>query len=170
MPEGGAARFFFDTVTLSNFALAGRLDLLIGRYGQRAQLTPEVMDEVSDGIASGHSELRDIENAVAVGNLSSAQPLSAAERMTYRSLLRSLSSGEASCIVCAKERGGTVVTDDRAARACCAEFGVAFTGTIGILKACCRRGTLDPHTADIVLRAMIEGGYHSPVSRVSDLL
>ena len=35
---------------------------------------------------------------------------------------------------------GLVVTDDRAARNCCSERGVDFTGTIGILKACCREG------------------------------
>ena len=169
MPDSGNG-WFFDTVTLSNFALAGRLDLLIDRYGRRAQLTPEVLDEVSEGIASGHFMLRDIENAVATGRLGSALPLSPTERMTYRTLLRSLSPGEASCIVCTKERGGIVVTDDRAARASCAEFGLAFTGTIGILKACCQQGALDPDTADAVLHTMITAGYRSPVGRISDIL
>ena len=34
--------FYFDTVTLSNFALAGRTDLRLLRYGQRAMVTEEV--------------------------------------------------------------------------------------------------------------------------------
>jgi len=108
--------------------------------------------------------------AAATGKLANALPLSPAERMTYRTLLRSLSPGEASCIVCAKERGGIVVTDDRAARVSCSEFGLAFTGTIGILKTCCRQGALDSDTADAVLHTMITAGYRSPVGRISDIL
>ena len=50
-----------------------------------------------------------------------------------RELLRILAPGEASCIAQAKARGGVVITDDRAARQCCHERGVVFTGTIGIL-------------------------------------
>jgi hypothetical protein len=111
-----------------------------------------------------------IEDAAANGRLASALPLSPTERMTYRTLLRSLSPGEASCIVCARERGGIVVTDDRAARTACTEFGIAFTGTIGILKACCQQGALDPHTADAVLHTMIAAGYRSPVGRITDIL
>ncbi len=169
MPDGGRT-WFFDTVTLSNFAFAGRTDLLVVRYGQRAQITPEVLDEVSEGIAAGHSALRNIEDAVAAGTLGFAQPLTSGERMAYRDLLRTMSPGEASCIVCAKARGGVVVTDDRTARTCCSELGIAFTGTIGILKACCLHGTLDPHAADTILFDMVAAGYHSPIRRVSDIL
>ena len=63
-----------------------------------------------------------------------------------------------------------MVTDDRAARACCTELGVVFTGTIGILKACCLQKVLDPDTADSILQSMIASGYRSPVGRVSDIL
>ena len=58
MLEPASPRWYFDTVTLSNFALAGRLDLLIRRYGQRAHITPEVLDEVSDGIVAGFTGLQ----------------------------------------------------------------------------------------------------------------
>ena len=43
VPE--AALCYFDTIVLSNFALSGRFDLLIDRYGPRAQITPEVFRE-----------------------------------------------------------------------------------------------------------------------------
>jgi predicted nucleic acid-binding protein len=165
-----AAAWVFDTVTLSNFALAGRLDLLISRYGHRAQLTSPVLDEVSEGVAAGYPALRVIEEAVAAGELGCAGPLTPDERLTYRGLLRSLSPGEASCIVCAEKRGGVVVTDDRAARSCCAEHGVKFTGTIGILKALCLDGTIAPAAADSILRSMVDAGYRSPVARVSDFV
>lgn len=171
MPEvGPRGDLFFDTVTLSNFALAGRLDLLAARYGVRARVTPEVLDEVIAGTAVGYSDLRAVEAAIEAGGLGNAGNLSSEERGTYRELLRTLSPGEASCIACAKARGGMVVTDDRAARSTCRAHGVGFTGTIGILKACCRDGTLSPEEADRALAAMVDAGYYSPVRRISDLL
>lgn len=162
--------YFFDTVTLSNFTLAGRLDLLVTRYGRRALVTHAVLDELTDGVVAGFAALRQVEAAVARGALARAKPLSPDERDLYRQLLRTLGPGEASCIACAKTRGGIVVSDDRAARDCCAERVVPCTGTIGILKACTRDGTLPPEAADAALQAMIEAGYHSPVRRISDIL
>lgn len=166
-----AQDYFFDTVTISNFALAGRLDLLAARYGRRAQITQEILDEITDGVVAGYHALAEVENMLENATFGNAEPLSLSdERNTYRELLRVLAPGEASCIACAKTRGGVVVTDDRTARECCAERGVKFTGTIGILKACCGDGTLAEEDADAVLQAMIDAGYHSPVKRISDLL
>ena len=163
--------YWFDTVTLSNFALAGRFGLLVTRYGQRAVITPEVLDEVTDGIIAGYQALSEIEEAVDEARVGYATPLpSAAARQTYRELLRVLSPGEASCIAHANTRGGVVVTDDRTARQCCRERGVSSTGTIGILKACRIDGTLSPEEADAILGAMIDAGYYSPVQSISDLV
>ena len=128
------------------------------------------MDEVSDGIVAGYAGLGAVEAAVVAEKLSSARALSATERNTYRELLRILAPGEASCIACAQARGGLVVTDDRTARGCCAERGVECTGTIGILKACSLDGMLSPQEADVILQAMIDAGYFSPVRRISDLI
>ncbi len=169
MPEP-ARRFFFDTVTLSNFVLSGCLDLLIARYGRRANITPQVLDEIADGIVAGYSGLREVETAVTSGRLSGVERFSPEERDTYRELLQTLSPGEASCITFAQTRGGIVATDDRAARSCCFDRGVVFTGTVGILKACVLDGTLSPRGADDVLRAMTAAGYHSPVGRISALV
>lgn len=169
MPEQ-PVRVFFDTVTLSNFALAGRLDLLTQRYGSRACITPQVLDEIIDGIVAGYAALREIEDAVGAGAFSSSGVLSAEERESYRGLLRALSPGEASCVSCAKTRGGAVATDDTAVRACCIDLGVEFTGTIGILKAMALDGSVAPREADAVLQAMVDTGYFSPVNRISSLL
>ncbi len=161
----------FDTVVLSNFALAGCLNLLVSRYGQCAKVTQEVLDEVTDGVAAGYSSLSAIEAAVADASfINVGAPSSKHEREAYRELLRVLAPGEASCIAFAKTHGSVVVTDDRTARECCIERGVLFTGTIGILKACCQDGTLSTEEADATLETMIEGGYHSPVQRISDLV
>jgi predicted nucleic acid-binding protein len=162
--------FYFDTVALSNFALAGRLDLLIGRYGRHALITPEVLSETIDGIVAGYADLRAIEAAFTATQFGSSEAFSARERHLYRELLRVLGSGEASCIVCAQVRGGVVVTDDRTARDRCTERGIEYTGTIGILKACALDGTLSLHEADDVLQAMADTGYYAPVRRISDLV
>jgi len=171
LPDAESSReLFFDTVSLSNFALAGRIALLAERYGSRARVTPEVLNEVLEGIVAGYQALRTIVVALEEGRLGSTGNLTAEELRIHGELLRSLAPGEASCIACATARGGTVVTDDRAARGVCGERAVPFTGTIGILKACVRDGTLAADEADVVLQAMIDAGYFAPVSRISDLL
>lgn len=166
MPETGCD-YYFDTVTLSNFALSGRVDLLIARYGRRAIITPQVLDEIADGIVVGYSELREVETAVTGGEFGDEEGFSAEERDVYLERLRTLSPGEASCISLAQTCGGVVATDDRTARNTCFNNGVPFTGTIGILKACVLDGTLSLQEADDVLRAMTGAGYHSPVRRIS---
>ena len=132
--------------------------------------TTELLDEVSDGIVAEYTALRQIEKAVADGEFGAAGPLSSKERGGYRALLQFLGTGEASCIVCAQSRGGTVVTDGRAARNACAERSVVMTGSIGILKACSLDGTLVPQEADEVLQAMVAADFYAPVSRISDLI
>ena len=66
MPED-MSHYYFDTVTLCNFALANHLDLLIARYGSRIQITSPVLDEITDGITEGYHALREIEDAVRTG-------------------------------------------------------------------------------------------------------
>ena len=167
MPEHG---LFFDTVTLSNFASANRVDLLVSRYGRRALVTPEVLDEVADGFVAGYVHLATVETALASRQLGNAEPLSLDEREIYRELLRIVSPGEASCIAGAKSRGGIVVTDDKTARGCCTERGVDFTGTIGILRACVLDTTLSSSDADLILQKMIDDGFYSPVTTISGLV
>jgi len=162
-------RYFFDTVTISNFALAGCLGLLSRRYGERLCLTEQVLDEIAGGIAAGHVALRSIEPLVE-DQVFRHIALTAKERRIFRGLLRQLGPGEASCIAAAVCQQAIVATDDRAARACCAARDVACTGTVGILKACCLNQDLLPREADMLLAAMVSHGFYSPVHRVSDLL
>ena len=167
MPE---KRFFFDTISLSNFAIAGRLDLLVDRYGASVQVTQEVLGEVTDGVVAGYHQLRGIEAAVARGEFSASGPLSPIERDDYRELLHFLGSGEGSCIACAQSRVGGVVTDDRAARSVCTDRHITVTGTIGILKASAVDGALSPQRADEILQEIVDSGFYAPVRRISDLL
>lgn len=161
--------YVFDTVVMSNFTLAGGLDLLISRYGKRLKITREVLDEITDGVVAGYTELQLIEDAVLNGVFGTAkQYTSPGERNTYRALLRNLGSGEASCIAFAETNGGIVVTDDKTARDCCIERGVKYTGTIGILKACLADGAVSEDDANEILNKMIKAGYYSPIRRISD--
>jgi len=59
---------------------------------------------------------------------------------------------------------------DERARQCCNELDIPFTGTIGILKACCIDATRSPEEADAILQSMINTGYYSSVQNISDLL
>ena len=161
---------FFDTVTLSNFALVERFGLLIERYGARLQVTPEVLDEVTEGVIAGYYALHEIEDAVADGDVGRAGVLtSPADRQAYGELLRILGAGEASCIAHAAACGGVVVSDDRTARLCCSERGINVSGTLGILKACSIDGAITQDEADSILQAMTDAGYYSPVRRISDI-
>lgn len=169
MPEP-MSYYYFDTVSLCNFVLANRLDLLIARYGSRVQVTSTVLDEIVDGIASGHIALQAIENALTGQIFSQVETRSEQEREIFKNLLRLLSPGEASCIAYAQNRGGAVVTDDKAARDVCREREIPCTGTIGILKACCRDDMITPSEADSILQRMINEGYFSPVINISGLL
>lgn len=166
MPE---QLFLFDTVSLSNFALAQSLDLLVSRYGDRLCVTHEVLDELIEGMAAGYSALNEVLTLVEEGVFSSVV-LTREERRACADLRHDLGAGEASCLAIASCRGAVVVTDDRAARRSCAERSVSFAGTIGILKAMCRDGHISVDEADEILSNMISNGFYSPVSRVRDVL
>ncbi len=169
MPDGLPDRFF-DKVTLSNFGLSGAFDLIVVRYVRSLRVTEQVRAELAAGRIRGYSELKVVEQALAAGRILPAKPMTMPENELFVELLRTLGSGEASCVALARHRAGIVATDDRAARSSCAERRVAVTGTIGILKALCTDKNITSEEADVILARMIDAGFYSPVRRVSDLL
>ncbi len=164
MPEH--AGWCFDCVTLSNFALAGGLEVLTRRYRDRALVATQVVDELTRGVAAGHAALAGCLDLVDKGLLRVVS-LERAERDTYRELSAHLGAGEAGTIAVARHRHAVAVTDDLAARRTCAGLNVAVTGTIGILQAAVRDGDLTPAAANELLRKMLEFGFHSPVGRIT---
>lgn len=164
----GKGLFFCDTVTLSNFCLSNSLDLLVKRYGKRFVLTDEVLDKIAGGIVAGYAELVMVARLLEEGSLGRTA-LTAKEWRTKLDCLRTLGSGESSCIACAFHRKGTVMTDDRAARKCCEERRIPFTGTVGLLLAFCRDGDIDASKADAILERMVERGFYSPVKSIASL-
>ena len=170
MPDRPAKRFFFDTVTLANFALAGCFGLLVDRYGRSLSVTEQVRVELAAGRAGGYAGLEAVEAALSAGEISPVGPMDTAERELFAELLRTFGAGEASCIALALQRGGVVVTDDRTARRRCAGRGILVTGTIGILKALAVDRIVAAEEADALLARMVEVGFYSPIRRVSDLI
>lgn len=163
------AEYIFNSVSLSNFALADGLSVLKTRYAGRGIITPEVLDEIAHGMDAGYSALSDVLDLVSSRTFRE-KVLSEKERSSYRRFIRTLGSGEASCIALAERGHVTVVTDDRAARTLCRDLAVPFTGTIGILVACCRDRSLKIDAADQLLARMIGSGFYSPVARLRDIL
>ena len=97
MPE-----FIFNTTVLSNFAAAGRLDMLAERYRGLAFTTIAVVQQLETVDASGWLRI--------------LAPESAVEHRLRSEFDLSLDPGEASCVALAISRGLTFVTDDLAAR------------------------------------------------------
>jgi predicted nucleic acid-binding protein len=164
MPERD--RWFFDSVTLSNFALAGGLGVLTARYRGRGFVTTQVLDELTRGVPAGYASLAECLELVDQGILR-AVSLDRTERSTYRQLVAHLGAGEAGTIAAAHHRGGVVVSDDLAARRTCADMNVPVTGTIGILKAAVRDRDLTLSDANALLTLMIQAGFYAPVDRIT---
>jgi predicted nucleic acid-binding protein len=164
MPEH--AGWFFDSVTLSNFALAAGLQVLVVRYRRRGFVATQVVDELTRGVAAGYGPLAGCLDLVDRGILRVVS-LDRSERNTYRQLVAHLGAGEAGTIAAAHRRHGVVVTDDLAARRTCADMRIAVTGTIGILRASVSDGDLLLADANDLLRGMIEAGFHSPIDRIT---
>lgn len=164
MPE-----IVFDTCVISNFSLAGALDILECLYGNKAAITEFVAAEVLRGIQAGHAPLDAIPKAVRAGWLKEAGLRSGEEKMLFETLSRSLGLGEASSIAVAKSRGFSFASDDRVARAEAARLGVPLTGTLGILIKAARAGVCDLRTADGYLAKMIEAGPFSPVRSLREI-
>ena len=169
MPE-----YVFDTTVLSNLAVVGRLDLLEKRYREVAFTTMEVSDELRRGLQAGYghleSALRQIQSVSPDGWLRIVSPESAAEHRLRGEFDLVLDPGEASCLALAISRRLILVTDDLAARELAQEKNVLLTGTIGILLAHVRDGSLSLAKANTILVEMIGRRYRSPVDRLDDLL
>ena len=166
--------YVFDTTVLSNFAAAGRLDLLEKRYRGVAFTTIEVSDELRKGLKAGYAYLEPVLQRIETSDpdawIDILVPQAAEERRLRAEFDDYLGAGEASCLALAISRGLTLVTDDLAARRLARERHVFVTGTLGILIALVRSGALSLAEANALLASMIQRRYRSPVNRLDDLM
>jgi predicted nucleic acid-binding protein len=152
-----------DTTLLSNFAHAGRPDLLQLALGETAVTTATVLTELRQGEAAGlvprqewswlpQTDLTPAEMALAAG---------------YRNIV---DAGEADCLAVAVTRSGRFLSDDMAARRLAQAEGVPVSGTIGVLLHLIEQQHLTLSAADALLVQMRQAGYRAPVSTLQRLL
>ena len=166
--------YIFDTTALSNFAAAGRIDLLGKRYGGKAFTTVEVVDELNKGVKAGYSHLGSVVQQIETNNPEGWIHIVVSNSVTEQ-LLRSqfdqfLGPGEASCLALAISRQMILVTDDLAARRLAEKRKVSLTGTLGILIAMVRQKAFSLEEANAMLIEMIHQNYRSPVDRIDDFI
>ena len=169
MPE-----YIFDTTVLSNLAAVSRLDLLQQRYRDMALTTVEVSDELRKGVQAGYGYLEDVLKQIQAispsGWLRIVAPEFESEHQLRGEFDLLLDPGEASCLALAISRGLILATDDLAARQLAQERDVLLTGTVGILIAMVRDGSLSLTQANAILAEMIGLRYRSPVDRLDELV
>lgn len=151
-----------DNTVLTNFALVGRVDLVLGLSAEVAT-TPAVIAEYRAGVAGRGLP------ANAWDSLSQLT-LQPDEQRFADHLPPRLGRGERSCIAVAVHRRGLFASDDREARREAQRHGVAVTGTVGILVLNIRLGRLALEEGNTLLTGMIAQGYRSTVGALDELL
>lgn len=155
------ALYILDTTILSNFSHIRRPDL-VKKVLPGAVTTPQVMEELQEGVESGYVPkcdwgwLRLIE-------------LTEEEKTLAIRIRRVLQAGEASCIAVALTRGGVFLSDDGDAREYAHRHGIRVSGTLGILRKLVEEGYLPLEQADAYLAEMITAGYRAPVRSLREL-
>jgi predicted nucleic acid-binding protein len=158
-----AAQVLLDNTVLSNFALIGKIDVLWDVLGSRAATVVDVIHEYERGVA-----LRRLQKLQ--WNWLAILSLTAEELVLKQAFLRRVNAGEAACLAVAYSRKMAVVTDDRDARTIAVQYGIAKTGTIGVLVEAIHKQVLSPTDANVVLQKMISLGYRSPLGSLDTLL
>lgn len=153
-----------DTTVPSNFAFIGRMDLVTAL--PRVCTVPEVQRELRVGVDS-HPYLQQ-----ALDHLGETIPVVELDNgivelipeLEYR-----LDPGEAQAMAVASVHGGTLVSDDGAARAYARGRDVPVTGSIGVLVTAVDDGRIAGSDADRWLKQWIdETGYRAPSREFSD--
>lgn len=157
-----------DTTVVSNFAASDSLGSLL-RAANRPIVVPSVQLELEDGLEHGHEFLEP-----AVDVLRSQDEVIVVDPddvPVHDELMRRVDPGEAASLAVARDRDGTLATDDAAARQLAKEQDVAVTGSIGLLLRCITTGELDVEVADRCLDVWVDRrNYYSPIDTVRELL
>jgi predicted nucleic acid-binding protein len=162
-----------NTTVLSNFAAAGRLDLLRRLFG-RIYISNEVYEEVLDGLEEGYDFYTAIDQQTypfaKEGWIELVSMAGEEELRFFRSLPRHLDKGEASCLAIARHREWAFLSDDKLARKSAHAWKIVLSGTLGVLVQAVKRGLLTAEAGDQLLQEMIARGYRSPFNTLQSLL
>jgi predicted nucleic acid-binding protein len=166
MTERLPSPVFLDTTVVSNFASTDGITFLTTLLDSPV-VSPAVRDEIERGEHAGYEYL-----GVAVDALGESLPIREVPSEADDSDIRDhLDIGEAESILGALAHGGTVATDDLAARRVAERRDLLVTGSIGLLVFGVERERIDSETADEWLDGWRKHrGYYAPVESVKELL
>lgn len=155
-----------DATVVSNFASSGSVSFLV-RLHESTVVTPAVRDEITRGLQLEYGYLKS-----AVDAFGDTLPVRSVPRDELLAELRErLDAGEAESLRAAIEHGGTIATDDLAARRIAKDRDQPVIGSIGLLVLGIRRDHIDQETADRWLDIWRnERDYYAPVDSVGDVL
>jgi predicted nucleic acid-binding protein len=159
MPELVTA--LLDTTLLSNFAHAGRPDVLLSVL-RDAATTPQVLGELREGERLGLVPLCDW----------SWLPIWAPTQDEMRvaaAWAHQFDPGEAKCLAVAQARRCRFLSDDAAARQFAEGQGLFVSGTLGVLLKAVKMGVLRMNTVDELLHVTIGRGYRAPIRSLLEI-
>lgn len=154
----------FDTMVLSAFAKADRLDLLGSLLsGTHCVVTDIVLDEARRGLAL-EPQLATIELAewLTIGHLASDEELTAFLRWTQRIGSGDRDIGEASVFAYAELHGAVSVSDDQAATRVARAYELEVHGTLWLLCSFCLQQKLTEHAAGNIIDSLSAVGLRLP--------
>ena len=159
-----------DATVLSNFASTDSVTWLATTL-EDLQTVPAVRTELEHGRAAGYAYLTHALAVLETGEISVVGSAPEQLQQDYPEIKDRLDPGEAEALVAAHTAGGTLVTDDGAARALATDYDVALTGSIGLLVRGVVRDDLTVETADEWLTTWIDvRNYYAPVDSVTAAL
>jgi predicted nucleic acid-binding protein len=157
---------FLDTTVISNFASTDGITFLTTLLDSPV-VVPAVREEIERGERAGYEYL-----GAAVETLGESLAVREVPSEADDSDIRDrLDIGEAESILGALAHGGTIATDDLAARRVAERRDLPVTGSIGLLVLGVEREQIDSKTADEWLDGWRKHrGYYAPVESVKELL
>ncbi len=165
--------FISNTTVLSNFAEIGAFDMLRRLY-RELFLTTEVFQEIRDGLDDGYrfyeEVIRCLDPAARPGWLRLTSLAHDEEIELFSKMPAHLHQGEAASLAIAQSRDWVLLTDDRSARRYALEHGIKLSGTLGCLALGVKRQLWTLKEGNDRLAEMIEVGYFSPLSDLTELV
>jgi predicted nucleic acid-binding protein len=155
---------FFDTMCLSHFARADRLDVLRDLLVERECWTTTV---VRSELGIGARTYPQIRQTLAldwlqIANMETLEELGCFVKWAGRLGSSGRHLGEASILAAAELSNGTAITDDRDATRVARRYGVDVHGTVWLLAAACRPGKLTLVAAGNLIDALRAEGARLP--------
>jgi predicted nucleic acid-binding protein len=154
----------FDTIVLSAFAKADRLDLLGSLLADSVCFVTDVVrDEIRRGIADW-PQLASVDDSewLNIASLATDEALTAFVEWTTRIGSGARDLGEASVFAFAEIHQATALTDDGSATRVARSYGLEVHGTLWLIATFCSAEKLTEHAASNLVDALAAVGLRLP--------